>query len=103
MIFSLLSAQTAALTWYFVFLLLVDGTGEGVSEGNGSEEHLDADDKVLPACRHGAGTYLLSVDEERVGDDATSFQDGEDHSYQSSSIFNQSICTFMHGHRYIKK
>lgn len=65
--------------WHFVFLLLVHGAGEGVPESNGSEEHFNADDEVLPACRHGAGADLLSVDEKRIGNDAAAFQDGQDH------------------------
>ena len=72
--------QTKALTWHVIFFLLVDVAGEGVSEGDGSEEHFDADDEVLPARRHGAGADLLSVDEERVGYDVAALEDGEDHS-----------------------
>lgn len=72
--------QTAALTWHFVLLLLVDGACESISEGNSSKEHFNADDKVLPACCHSASADLMPVDEESVGDDAATLQDGEDHS-----------------------
>ncbi len=84
--FFLLSVRTTTLTWHFIFFLLVNGAGEGISEGDSSEEHFDADDEVLPACCHSAGADLLSIDEERVGYDATSFQDGEDHSYKAATL-----------------
>ena len=32
----------------------VDGDGERVAEGDGSEEHLNTDEKILVACRHGS-------------------------------------------------
>ena len=66
-------------TWGIVELLLVDAVGEGVAEGDGSEEHLDAGDEVLPAGRHGARPDLMPVDHQRVWDDATPLQDGQDH------------------------
>lgn len=86
--------QTKALTWHVIFFLLVDVAGESVSEGNGSKEHFDADDEVLPACCHSAGADLVSVDEERVGYDAAALKDGEDHSYKAI-IFSSVIYTFM--------
>lgn len=82
------SRFSMALTWHFIFFLLVHGAGEGISEGDGSEEHLDADDKVLPARCHRTSADLLSIDEERVGYDPAAFQDGEDHSYKSIDIFS---------------
>lgn len=90
----LLSVQPTSLTWHFIFFLLVDGAGEGISEGDSSEEHFDADDEVLPAGRHGAGADLLSIDEERVGYDATALQDGEDHSYKAATL-SSAIYTFV--------
>lgn len=82
------SRFSMALTRHFIFFLLVHGAGEGISEGDGSKEHLDADDKVLPARCHRASADLLSIDEERVGYDPAAFQDGEDHSYKSGDIFS---------------
>lgn len=70
---------SCSLTWHFVFLLLVHGAREGVAQGDGGEEHLDADDEVLPAGRHRAGAHHVAVDEERVGDDAAALQDGQHH------------------------
>lgn len=81
--FWLLRAKLTALTWHFVLFLLVHGAGEGVSEGDGGEEHLDADDEVLPARRHRAGADFMSIDEQRVGYDAAALQDGQDHSYEA--------------------
>lgn len=81
-----LSVLTTALTWHIIFFLLVDIAGEGISKGNSCEEHFDADDKVLPACCHGAGTDFLSIDEERVGYDAAALQDGKDHSYKAATF-----------------
>lgn len=71
--------STLALTWHFILLLLVDGAGEGVSQSNGGEEHLDANDEVLPARCHRASAHLLAIDEQGVGDDAAALQDGQDH------------------------
>lgn len=85
------------LTWHFIFLLLVDVAGKGVPEGDGGEEHFDADDEVLPARCHGAGAHLLSVDEERVGYDAAALQDGEDHSYGAATL-SSAIYTFTYWH-----
>lgn len=65
--FCLLSLRPTVLTWHFICFLLVDGASEGISEGNSSKEHFDADNKVLPSCCHGAGTDLLSINEECVG------------------------------------
>lgn len=66
--------------WHIIFFLLVHGAGEGVSEGDGSEEHFNADDEILPACCHGASADLVSINEECIGYDTAAFQDGEDHS-----------------------
>lgn len=74
-----------ALTWHFALLLLVDGAGEGVSQGDGREEHFDADDEVLPTGRHRAGAHFLPLDEEGVGDDAAALQDGQDHSCKAAA------------------
>lgn len=84
-IYSLLQTAGDALhtwdvLWHFTLFLLVDGACEGISEGDGSEEHFNADDEVLPARCHGAGADLLAIDEERVGYDAAALQDGEYHS-----------------------
>lgn len=81
--FLLLCAKITALTWHFILFLLVHGASEGVSEGDGGEEHLDADDEVLPARRHCAGADFVSIDEQRVGYDAAALQDGQDHSYEA--------------------
>ena len=77
---------TVAVTWYFVLLLLVDVAGEGVAEGDGGEEHLDADDEVLPARRHRAGAHLVAVDEPRVGDHATPLQEGQHHAWREEGV-----------------
>lgn len=90
-LFPLFSVKTTSLTWHFIFFLLVDSAGEGVSEGNGSKEHLNADDKVLPARRHSTGANLVSVDEKCIGNDATALQDGEDHSFKKTTFLNQFI------------
>lgn len=82
----MLSAPFTKLTWHLIFFLLVHSAGEGVSEGNGSKEHLDADDKVLPACCHGSSADLLSINEQRIGNDTTAFQDGKDHSYKAVKV-----------------
>lgn len=66
--------------WCLVFLLLIDGAGEGVAQSNGRKEHLNAGDEVLPACCNCAGTDLLSVDEQRIGDDPAALKDGQNHS-----------------------
>lgn len=75
-----------SLTWHFILFLLVHVAGEGISEGDSSEEHFNADDEVLPASCHGAGADLMSVDEEGVGYDAAALQDGEDHSYKEATF-----------------
>lgn len=71
--------STLALTWHFILLLLVDGAGEGVSQGNGGKEHFNANDEILPACCHRASTHFVTVDGKAVGYDVAALQNGEDH------------------------
>lgn len=98
----MLSVKTTALTWHFIFFLLVDGASEGISEGNGSKEHFNAGDEVLPACCHGASADFLSIDEERIGYDAAALQDGEDHSYKAAT-FSSATYTFVYWYLYKKR
>lgn len=77
------------LTWHFVLFLLVDGAGEGVPQGDSSEEHFYADDEVLPACSHSAGTDLVSIDDESIGNDAAAFQDGQHHACKAETLQSQ--------------
>lgn len=91
----LFCVKITALTWHFILFLLVHGASEGVSEGDGGEEHLDADDEVLPARRHRAGADFLSIDEQRVGYDAAALQDGQDHSYEAEDTSLAKMNTFV--------
>lgn len=91
----MLSVQTIDLTWHFILFLLVDGASEGISEGNCSKEHFNADDKVLPACGHGASSNFCSIDDERIGYDAAAFQDCQDHSFKAET-FSSAIYIFVY-------
>lgn len=86
--------ETISLTWNVILLLLVDSAGEGVSQDDGGEEHLHADDEVLPAGRHRAGADFMPVDIERVGNDAAAFQDGEDHALNGPQMNIGSLLGF---------
>ena len=54
--------------------------GEGEAQSNSSQEHLQPDEKVLPACWHGTHTYpSLPVLHEDWADHTSFFQDRQNH------------------------
>lgn len=87
----LLCGKTTALTWNVILFLLVDCACEGISEGNGSKEHFNAGNEVLPASCHCAGPDFMSIDDEGIGYDAAALEDGENHSYKAAVFFHQQL------------
>lgn len=70
-------AGRTSCTWRVLFLLRVHLAGEGAAQGDGGEEHLDADDEVLVAGGHRASPHLAPVDDLDLRDDPTPLQDGQ--------------------------
>ncbi len=65
------------LTWCFTLLLAVHTGGEGVAEGDGGEEHFDANDEVLPTSCHRTSPHFMTIDDQSFWDHTTSLQNGQ--------------------------